>query len=54
LRQTLIGASSAAGTPWPPLQRCPGARGWPMACSGCRWPSWRCRCTCCCPTTTRV
>ncbi len=20
-----------------------------MACSGCRWPSSRCRCTCCCP-----
>ena len=20
----------------------------------CRWRSWRCRCTCCCPTTTRA
>jgi hypothetical protein len=33
---------AVAGPPGPGLRRC-----W-----ACRWPLWRCRCTCCCPTTT--
>jgi GPH family glycoside/pentoside/hexuronide:cation symporter len=54
LRTALLGREDPGERRW--RRRRPGAvagpRAWPTAAWACRWPSWRCRCTWCCPTTT--